>query len=1143
MSNDSDTNLDPDQPEENNTNPSGQRFISTHGGDYAEGNIDKRQGTFVTGDVHIHNHQSRSPKPTLSLLAKYRHRVISETTYLNQLVLPMWQAHNAPQLTLSDGYIQLTIKSDERFNRRYSVNPLDLKVRLDPLDVVRLDPLDVVRQRQHVVILGPPGSGKSTLLQVIAHNIALTDTDPVPIRFSLRDFAFRYAQQNTSIRELALEQAAAGDTALRTALEQAPQKLWLLDGLDEAGGWRQEAIKQITRLDGWCVLTSRPFDYQPGMLVQPSPRGIKHTSAQPEYWHFEIQGFSDQDVTSFLEISLQTLARDRGYDNEWISKRLVWLQHQIAGIEFLRTQQYNPLTLSFLVSLFGTKQLAAFPQSHAELYCRYVEAVLNSWEVQRRPKVGPEGTPALTISGFQGDEAREVVRQGLRRIGWILQRYGDGRRKSSREQQAADLAEDLQMNRGFNFTVAHSTVVANAILKFWQEVGVIEEQGIGVDTYLTFRDATLQDFAVADVLQISWNSDPERTWRFIYPRLHHVAWREPLMLFIELLDADAQNDLIGRLVPPQSFLKMLASQLRQDGRKPSRFEWDLRRDFWLAITCVARVNSISHKRLHQQTIETVSDHLNWLSSDHEWHRILMSAIVLSIQLLFVFSFMYCLALISGPPSNRNSQSLIALVVMLMFILFSSLGFVLAAKIAPDQGILLRVSHPYILYILFPSRLWPLLMIPQPLIAQRRIDFMHLPPSLRATLLAFISDELDSDNEQRQVEAVLALDRFDYSSSRNLLDKALHHEAPQVRLAAIEVLVTFGEAGDVGAIRMALDDTHPVIQLTAVRSLQEIASEEALVALQGHIEDPRPYVRAAVTKALQEFCPDEEQNDAHIKSSDLYMILMTLYEFYQEENKSKHDWGIAMEFLAMIIDPDYQGTVSVNVNGQVITMPVDHYMPHAIRRELEKFGKAILEGDLDAINRYRRNTTSFGAALPDSFDRLLPLLDDPDPELRELAVMSLAQTDKTKALPVLRSILKGSKRDLQPAAAMALRMIGSAAREDLKACSLNKDSIIRRAALLGIVEVFEPIDAMPFLRRALRDSRAINRCSAAEHIERLASSVDDHKELLKVSRSLWWRLTDDDTVRQAAHRALRVTADRIAELEVEQYVKSKKADDL
>jgi HEAT repeat protein len=365
----------------------------------------------------------------------------------------------------------------------------------------------------------------------------------------------------------------------------------------------------------------------------------------------------------------------------------------------------------------------------------------------------------------------------------------------------------------------------------------------------------------------------------------------------------------------------------------------------------------------------------------------------------------------------------------------------------------------------------------------------------------------------------------------------------VRLAAIEVLVTFGEAGDMGAIRRALDDTHPVIQLTAVRGLQEIASEEALVALQGHVEDPRPYIRAAVTKALQELCPDEEQNDAHIKSLGLYIILMTLYELYQEKIKGKHDWVFAMEFLAMIIDPDYQGTVSVNVNGQVITMPVDHCMPHATRRELEKFGKAILEGDLDAINRYRRNTTLFGAALPDSFDRLLPLLDDPDPELRELAVMSLAQTDRTKALPVLRSILKGSKRDLQRAAAMALKTIGSAAREDLKACSLNKDSIIRRAALAGIVEVFEPIDAMPFLRRALRDSRAINRCSAAEHIERLASSVNDQQELLKVSWSLWWRLTDDDSVRQAAHRALRVTADRIAELEVEQYVKSKKADDL
>jgi len=51
MASDRDTRFEPDQPDRDDAIVRAeQRVVNTQGGDYAEGTLDKRQGTFVEGD-------------------------------------------------------------------------------------------------------------------------------------------------------------------------------------------------------------------------------------------------------------------------------------------------------------------------------------------------------------------------------------------------------------------------------------------------------------------------------------------------------------------------------------------------------------------------------------------------------------------------------------------------------------------------------------------------------------------------------------------------------------------------------------------------------------------------------------------------------------------------------------------------------------------------------------------------------------------------------------------------------------------------------------------------------------------------------------------------------------------------------------
>jgi HEAT repeat protein len=148
--------------------------------------------------------------------------------------------------------------------------------------------------------------------------------------------------------------------------------------------------------------------------------------------------------------------------------------------------------------------------------------------------------------------------------------------------------------------------------------------------------------------------------------------------------------------------------------------------------------------------------------------------------------------------------------------------------------------------------------------------------------------------------------------------------------------------------------------------------------------------------------------------------------------------------------------------------------------------------------------------PESAHGLLPLLDDPDPRMRFVALRALGQIRNAEAVPQILPFLSDARKELRFAAVEALGTIRAAsAVRPLKASCRDADRNLRRAAAEALGNIGDP--QQPPLVVALRISieRGPPRRSA---LGRIRSA--------KATAALLARLADeDDTVRRAAAAAL------------------------
>ena len=149
------------------------------------------------------------------------------------------------------------------------------------------------------------------------------------------------------------------------------------------------------------------------------------------------------------------------------------------------------------------------------------------------------------------------------------------------------------------YTHADAAQIANDIIDFWLTTGLIDQQPLGPSHFLTFRHLTFQEYGVANILKHAWQEDADRTWHFLKPRLHHFAWREPLLLLAEQMDTPAIDRLLHHLL-----------------QHPSPYDRTLQRDLFLAVTLAGESGRVSTPQ-----IQRLSRRLNWFTKPHKLDQI------------------------------------------------------------------------------------------------------------------------------------------------------------------------------------------------------------------------------------------------------------------------------------------------------------------------------------------------------------------------------------------------------------------------------------------------------------------------------------------------------------------------------------------
>jgi HEAT repeat protein len=558
-----------------------------------------------------------SPEESVRLLTEYRARVLEETRYVNLRGIPLPRGRDGRpmplQVPLDKVYIRIQATTEKQHRAQEEAEQRSLSDRSrggsstsrDVLSTLHtlgeyfyrrgevyeaeqrpepVDPQEALKNHKRLVVLGAPGAGKSTLLRYLARRAAEDTSGFVPIQVSLRDYATAMAGDNTlALSEFALRMASAGNSELRQALEneiKSEHILWLVDALDEARGWATEAARQAGKLLGQLILTSRPVGYV--------------STGSESLPHFEVLPLTPKNVDEFLQNWFDLLATQRAASDEWTAARVTWLKRQLETRPHIRTLTRNPLLLTFLVILAGEDPLHDLPDQRAEIYRRYIEELLDSWETERRPKSGAEGKSVFTLGSLQGDQARQMALQGFYYLGWALHlAYYGGKPQEppTRDTLIKTLAEYLQVDGKKD-----AKFLAPAILEFWQEAGLLETWRLDGDEYLSFRHLTFQEYAASWGIAGAWKRNSKHAWKFLRPRLHHYAWHEPLLLLVGLMEPTHLNDLANRLL-----------------RGPSAYEASLHRDLRLVGEILAEGASLAYEKSILDSLGQFRNHV-WMST-------------------------------------------------------------------------------------------------------------------------------------------------------------------------------------------------------------------------------------------------------------------------------------------------------------------------------------------------------------------------------------------------------------------------------------------------------------------------------------------------------------------------------------------------
>ena len=668
-----------------------------------------------------------------------------------------------------------------------------------------IDPEEAVKRRGRLVILGPPGAGKTTLLNYIARRAAEDADGPIPLQISLRDFAVaRSATGSNALRDIALSRICGSDWELRRTLADridAGRVVWLLDGLDEARGWAEEAARQAAQLPGTLVVTSRPSGYQ-GAGLESLP-------------HFELLPLSSVDVDRFVDHWFEVVAEHQGSGNS--SELAARFKAQLDRGTFVQTLTRNPLLLTFLAILGGEDASSDLPSRRSDLYRRYVEELMDRWESYRQSS-GDGTEHELTIGPLKGVEARQAAVDGFYALGWQLhQAYYGGREDTKASKRALIAALGQSFERKWP---RDAMTIAGAVADHWLDAGVLDVWTLGGDEYPDVSPSDVPGYAAAHELAAMWKSDAARTWKFLRPRLHHYAWREPLLLMAGQIEVPQANRLLTRLLSARS-----------------RYERVLQRDLLLAAAFVAEGTISSRlrrpiiRRLGRSARDPRTDRLTNVAISFGWFGLLLSAFL-------------------GMGDSRRFSLLLLVyptgLAMTVAVLAQGLSGFFAAVVAA-----LAWSALWAGAFMIPI-FWLRSLFSFPVRLRRQIhdraSALHLLAQLGdAAAVPFLLEALESKNSAVVDAAARGLGRMGEQAVSRVV-QLVEEGRESVRAVAPVVLAQRGRSSAAYVIGLLASST-PGVRWVAARAVGEIGDRAAVPGLVGILSDPIELIRKAGADAL------------------------------------------------------------------------------------------------------------------------------------------------------------------------------------------------------------------------------------------------------------------------------------------------------
>jgi len=384
--------------------------------------------------------------------------------------------------------------------------------------------LELVQRFDGLVILGDPGAGKTTFLKYLALHLALGQGESLglggrlPILAPLSAYANELQTHDVRLDDFVASyyHAVGADLPVAELLAAALRQgtaLVLLDGLDEVKNQnlRKTVVDQVThfynlhrRQGNKFILTSRIIGYR---TMRPVAPGLGECT---------LEDFKDEDIEDFVTRwtrTLEALAQgDTTFARRDAERERTELLAAVQHNEGVRRLAANPLLLTILALM--KRQGVSLPERRVELYDRYIETLLSSWN--RARGLWRTSTPDLDVRRTvpilaevalwmqQVDAGLGVVkRQDLqRRLEQIFQRLG-----------AADPA----------------AAATSFLVDVREHAGLLLERGLGD---FGFIHLTFQEYLAAAGIGELGQGKSEAIYAALAPHVGDPAWREVTLLTV-----------------------------------------------------------------------------------------------------------------------------------------------------------------------------------------------------------------------------------------------------------------------------------------------------------------------------------------------------------------------------------------------------------------------------------------------------------------------------------------------------------------------------------------------------------------------------------------------------------------------------------